>query len=81
LGLHLRGTHGSMRSAVPRGWAGFEVTYKFGSSRYHIAVDNPKGVSRGVVRAALDGSDIPPSPCEIALTDDGSYHYARITLG
>jgi hypothetical protein len=44
-------------------------------------VDNPKGVSRGVVKAALDGSDIVPSPCEIALTDDGTYHYARITLG
>jgi cyclic beta-1,2-glucan synthetase len=81
LGLHLRGGTLRIDPCVPRGWAGFEITYKYGSSRYHVAVDNPKGVSRGVVRAALDGSDITPSPCEIALTDDGSYHYARITLG
>jgi cyclic beta-1,2-glucan synthetase len=81
LGLHLRGGTLSIDPCVPGSWAGFEITYKHGSSRYHIAVDNPNGVSRGVVRAALDGSDIRPSPCEIALTDDGSYHYARITLG
>ncbi len=81
LGLHLRGRKLRIDPCIPRSWPGFEVTYKHGSSRYHIAVDNPKGVSRGVARAALDGADITPSPCEIALTDDGTYHYARITLG
>jgi cyclic beta-1,2-glucan synthetase len=81
LGLHLRGGQLRIDPCVPRGWPGFEVTYKHGSSRYHIAVDNPKGVNSGVVGAALDGRDIPFSPCEIALTDDGSYHYARITMG
>ena len=81
LGLNLRGRRLRIDPCIPRGWPGFEVTYKHGSSRFHIAVDNPKGVSRGVVKAALDGSDIAASPCEIALTDDGTYHYARITLG
>jgi len=38
-------------------------------------------VCRGIIRASLDGRDIPVSPCDIALADDGSYHYARITLG
>jgi cyclic beta-1,2-glucan synthetase len=81
LGLNLRGRKLRIEPCIPRSWPGFEVTYKHGSSRYHIAVDNPKGVSRGVVKAALDGGDIASSPCEIALTDDGTYHYARITLG
>jgi cyclic beta-1,2-glucan synthetase len=81
LGLHVRGQKLRIDPCVPRSWPGFEVTYKHGSSRYHIAVDNPRGANRGVVKAALDGADIAPSPCEIALTDDGSYHYARITLG
>ena len=81
LGLNLRGPTLRIDPCVPRSWPGFEVTYKHGSSRYHIAVDNPKGVSRGIVKAALDGADIAPSPCEIALADDGSYHYARITMG
>jgi cyclic beta-1,2-glucan synthetase len=81
LGLNLRGRKLRIDPCIPRSWPGFEVTYKHGSSRYHIAVDNPKRVSRGVVKAALDGSGIASSPCEIALTDDGTYHYARITLG
>jgi cyclic beta-1,2-glucan synthetase len=81
LGLHVRGKRLHIDPCVPRSWPGFEVTYKHGSSRYHIAVDNPRGVSRGVVKAALDGGDIAHAPCEIALNDDGSYHYARITLG
>ena len=81
LGLCRRGSRLSIDPCVPRSWTGFEITYKHGSSRYHIAIDNPKGVNRGVVKAALDGVDFDPSPCEIGLTDDGSYHYARITMG
>ncbi|HEX4153537.1 MAG TPA: hypothetical protein VHY75_15125 [Steroidobacteraceae bacterium] len=81
LGLSLRGRTLRIDPCIPRSWPGFEVTYKHGSSRYHIAVENPKGMCRGVVRAALDGAEMSPAPCEIVLTDDGSYHYARITLG
>jgi cyclic beta-1,2-glucan synthetase len=81
LGIHLRGQTLRIDPCIPRSWSGFEVTYKHGASRYHIAVDNPKGVSRGVAKAALDGGDIAASPCDIVLTDDGSYHYARVTLG
>jgi cyclic beta-1,2-glucan synthetase len=66
---------------IPRNWPAFEVTYKHGSSRYRIAVENPHAVCRGIIRASLDGRDISVSPCDIALADDGSYHYARITLG
>jgi cyclic beta-1,2-glucan synthetase len=81
LGLQLRGQILRIDPCVPRSWPGFEVTYKHGSSRYHIAVENPKGVCRGIVRAALDGVDMASTPCAIRLTDDASYHYARITLG
>jgi len=44
-------------------------------------VDNPNGVCRGIVRATTDNREIPTSECGITLVDDGSYHYARITLG
>ena len=81
LGLQAAGADPRIDPCVPRSWPGFEVTYKHGSSRYHIAVENPKGVCRGIVRAALDGADMASSPCAIRLTDDASYHYARITLG
>jgi cyclic beta-1,2-glucan synthetase len=81
LGIHVRGAVLRIDPCIPRTWPGFEITYKHGSSRYQIAVENPRGVCRGIVRAALDGRDIPAAPCEIRLADDGSYHYARITLG
>jgi cyclic beta-1,2-glucan synthetase len=81
LGISLRGTVLRVNPCIPRTWPSFEVTYKHGSSRYRIAVENPHAVCRGIIRASLDGRDIPVAPCDLALADDGSYHYARITLG
>jgi cyclic beta-1,2-glucan synthetase len=81
LGVNLRGKILSIDPCIPRGWPAFEITYKYGSSRYHIAVENPNGVCRGIVRASLDDREISRSACEITLVDDGTYHYARITLG
>jgi cyclic beta-1,2-glucan synthetase len=81
LGLHVRGPLLRIDPCIPRSWPGFEITFKHGSSRYQIAVENPRGVCRGIVRAALDGRDIAVGPCEIRLADDGCYHYARIVLG
>jgi cyclic beta-1,2-glucan synthetase len=81
LGLHLRGDSLILDPCIPRAWSAFEITYKFGASRYRIAVENPNGVSRGITRASLDGREIPAAPCEIALVDDGRYHYGLVTLG
>jgi len=82
LGVELRGKILKINPCVPRAWAGFEVTYKHGSSRYRIAVENPHGVSRGVIKATLDGREMPTTPfLEITLVDDGSYHYGLVTLG
>jgi cyclic beta-1,2-glucan synthetase len=81
LGIHLRGRILSIDPCIPRAWTGFEITYKHGASRYRIAVENPHGVSRGVVRATLDGREISSTPYEIALVDDGSYHHGVVTLG
>jgi cyclic beta-1,2-glucan synthetase len=81
LGISLRGGVLRINPCIPRTWAGFELTYKHGSSRYRIAVENPHGVCRGIIRASFDGHDISVSPCDISLADDGSYHYAHITLG
>jgi hypothetical protein len=44
-------------------------------------VENPNGVCRGIARASLDDREISRSECGITLVDDGTYHYARITLG
>jgi cyclic beta-1,2-glucan synthetase len=81
LGINLRGGFLSIDPCIPRAWSGFEITYQHGSSSYHIAVDNPHGVCRGIVRASLDDHEISASGCGITLVDDGTDHRARITLG
>jgi cyclic beta-1,2-glucan synthetase len=81
LGIKLRGGTLIVDPCIPRGWAGFEFTYKHGSSRYRITVKNPRGVNRGIAQATLDGKDLSSGACEIKLTDDGRYHYGEITLG
>jgi cyclic beta-1,2-glucan synthetase len=81
LGIHLRGATLVVDPCIPRAWAGCELTYKFGSSRYRITVKNPRGVGRGVTEASLDGKALSSAACEIKLVDDGRYHYGEITLG
>jgi cyclic beta-1,2-glucan glucanotransferase len=81
LGIHLRGNILSIDPCIPRTWPGFEVTYKRGSSRYHIAVENPHSVCRGVVHCSLDGKEFSREQCDIELVDDGTYHHVRVRLG
>jgi cyclic beta-1,2-glucan synthetase len=81
LGIHLRGGTLVIDPCIPRAWPGFEITYKHGGARYHIAVDNPGGVCRGIVKALLDNREISRTACKIDLVDDALEHYARITLG
>jgi cyclic beta-1,2-glucan synthetase len=82
LGLHRRGDHLVLRPCIPTSWPGFEVTYRFRTTTYHIAVTNPRSVSQGIAEAVLDGQ-ILPSALEacIPLVDDGGSHQVRLTLG
>ncbi|MGA2188128.1 MAG: hypothetical protein ABSH33_06325 [Steroidobacteraceae bacterium] len=81
LGIDLRGNTLSINPCIPRAWPGFEITYTHGASTYHIAVENPNRVCRGIVRASLDDREISLPGAALGLVDDGSHHYARITLG
>ena len=81
LGIRLRGRILVIEPCIPRAWTGFEVTYKYGASRYRIVVENPNGVNGGIVRASLDGTEISGRPCEIGLIDDGRHHHGLVTLG
>ncbi|HWX80023.1 MAG TPA: hypothetical protein VNZ02_08040 [Steroidobacteraceae bacterium] len=81
LGIKVRGQILEVDPCIPRTWAGFEFTYRYGSSRYLIAVKNPRGVSRGIARAALDGRDLGGTAAEFTLIDDGRDHVGEVTLG
>jgi cyclic beta-1,2-glucan synthetase len=64
---------------VPSGWPGFELTYRHGSATYHIMVENPTGVERGVRSVTLDGAEVAGGV--VALADDGRRHEVRVVMG
>jgi cyclic beta-1,2-glucan synthetase len=80
LGFRLRGARLVMDPCIPRAWPGFEIAFRYRSTRYAIAVENPRGVSRGVTAVELDGIAL-DGDLGIPLADDGIAHRVRIVLG
>ncbi len=80
LGFRLRGTHLEMDPCIPKGWPGFQITFRYHSARYEIGVENPHAVSRGVSAVEVDGIALDRGT-GIALIDDGTVHRVRIVLG
>jgi len=81
LGFRLRGATLVIDPCMPKAWPRFDIVFRYHSARYEIAVENPRGVSRGVARTELDGEDLPINQSVIPLTDDGATHQVRIILG
>ncbi|MRR11494.1 hypothetical protein EG835_03240 [bacterium] len=63
---------------IPKSWPGFSVTYRFGGSSYRIAVENPRGVNRGVSFVSLDGVRL--DSLRVPLSDDGADHDVIVGL-
>jgi cyclic beta-1,2-glucan synthetase len=82
LGFRLRGTNLVLDPCIPRAWPKFEISFRYRSARYEIVVENPLGVSRGVIAVKLDGEMLIGSKkASIPLTDDGAQHNVQIVLG
>jgi cyclic beta-1,2-glucan synthetase len=79
LGFQLRGDKLEIDPCVPRWWREYEITYRHGSTRYHIRVENPHGINRGLVEVELDGRLL--QGVEIPLSDDHIPHKVRVVLG
>jgi cyclic beta-1,2-glucan synthetase len=80
LGFGLRGNRLVIDPCIPRAWPRFSITFRYRSARYDIAVDNPHGVSHGVMELEVDGTAAEPAT-GIALVDDGKTHTVRVMLG
>jgi cyclic beta-1,2-glucan synthetase len=80
LGFRKRGATLRIDPCIPRRWKGFEITYRHGRTLYRIAVENPKGVCRGVSRVRLDGTLL-AGEALIPLSDDGRKHEVQVVLG
>ena len=80
LGFRKRGSGLRIDPCIPRGWKGFGITYRHGSTVYRIDVENPKGVCRGVSQIRLDGALL-PGEALVPLADDGREHVVEVVLG
>ncbi len=81
LGLRFRGALLSVDPCIPKGWGHYEATVKYRTARYSISVENPSGISRGVLFAEADGVEISERPFVVALVDDGGLHQVNVRLG
>jgi cyclic beta-1,2-glucan synthetase len=82
LGFQLNGDRLRVDPCIPRGWREFAIIYKHGrrgATRYHIKVENPHGICRGVAQLEVDGKIQQSS--EIVLSDDAQLHDVRVVLG
>jgi cyclic beta-1,2-glucan synthetase len=83
LGFRLRGAVLSIDPAIPRAWDRYEIAFRYHAAEYAIAVENPRGATRGVTAAELDGAPLTPTAAgaaEIALVQEGR-HEVKIVLG
>ncbi|MDR3527805.1 MAG: glucoamylase family protein [Rhizomicrobium sp.] len=82
LGLHLEGNTLRLDPAIPKSWPQFEIRLRHRSATYEILVENPLGVSRGILAVKLDGAMVSGErKAEITLQDDGATHQLHVILG
>jgi cyclic beta-1,2-glucan synthetase len=82
LGFRVQGTNLVLDPCIPRGWPGFEISFRYRSAHYDISVENPLGVCRGVLAVKLDGEMLTGTKnLLIPLTDDGRTHRVQLVLG
>ncbi|MDD5578760.1 MAG: glucoamylase family protein [Methylobacter sp.] len=80
LGLNIRADHLYFNPCIPREWRSYNLYYKHQDSSYEITVENPDGVSRGVVLIELDGAE-QPQDGGIPVLHDKQVHQVRVVLG
>jgi cyclic beta-1,2-glucan synthetase len=79
LGLRRQGATFAIDPCIPASWPEYTIAWRFGGTRYEIAVANPEHRCRGVGAADLDGT--PVDPVAIPLVDDGRTHTVKVILG
>ncbi len=78
-GLSRRGRELIVNPCIPNDWRSYHMSYRYGKSVYNIEIENPDGVSAGVVSTATDGVRNPDG--RIRLVDDGAVHYVKVIMG
>lgn len=83
LGLKIEASNLCLDPCIPREWQHYTLRYRHGSTYFHIHVENPRGVMRGVTQIEVDGQirSQTQATARIPLVDDGKTHRVRVILG
>ena len=73
LGFRLHGDRLSIVPVIPKDWPGFEITYRYRSATYRIAVQRGEG-------AALEMDGRPSDQPFVQLADDGATHQVVVRI-
>ncbi len=79
LGLQVRGNALRLAPVLPRHWPSVKLTYRYRSTFYSIEIENPDGISRGVISVTLD--DQPLLDGTVPLVDDNGPHTVIVVMG
>ena len=79
LGVQRAGKTLKINPCIPKQWKEYELTFRDGDTSYHIRVENPEGVNRGVKQVKLDGKHLPKK--DIHLLNDRQEHSVNILMG
>jgi len=79
LGFKLKGDHFTIDPCIPDNWDGFNLTYKNGSSVFHIEVKNPGHIEKGVKEMILDGEKMQDNI--IPFLQDSKDHHVIVRMG
>jgi len=79
LGIRRMGKLLQIDPCIPKRWRKYHVTYRADETTFHIRVDNPSGVNRGVKQTTLDGKVLPEN--KLPLLGDGGEHEVHVLMG
>ena len=77
LGFHLRGDTLTLQPVLPEDWPGFEITYRYRSAVYHIAVEKDPATVLTVM--SIDGG-AEETRDALQLRDDGASHQVAVRI-
>lgn len=77
LGFRQQGDHFKLRPCIPAAWPGYEITFRHGSSTYHISVENRSGDGGMVKSLEMDGQPLKEDPIPLASVA-GEHHLTAI---
>jgi cellobiose phosphorylase len=63
---------------IPRDWRQVEVTRKFRGAEYHIRIQNPFRINKGVDRILVDGNRLTGT---VIPAHAGGTHFVEVVLG